>query len=180
MFEFYSKPWQGLYFSINFTWFLLFIISSSKFSDIVFPQGKKPHFLSLPCDPCFLNSCSNFSKVENFSPALAFLGGQNGLIVCGTEREGDRMCLNESLVELKGSDDKPHIVPSYTKLRSATNNKAATAGIRPGSYLREPFIETIERTFLSSDCCDFSASTSFNDKLSPARILSLISTHYAY
>lgn len=90
------------------------------------------------------------------------------------------MWLNESLVELKGSDDKPHIVPSHTKLRSATNNKAAIAGIRPGSSLREPFIETIERTFLSSDYCDFSASTSFNDKLSPARILSLISAHYAY
>ena len=127
-----------------------------------------------------MNSYSNFSKVENFSLALAFLGGQNSLLVCGTEREGGRMCLNESLVELRGRDDEPYIVPSYTKLRSAINNNAAITGIRPGSYLREPFIETIGRTFLSSDCCDFSASTSFNDELSPARILSLISTHYAY
>lgn len=95
-----------------------------------------PHFLSLPCDLCFLNSWSNFSKVENFSLALAFLGGQNSLLVCGTEREGGRMCLNESLVELRGRDDKPHIVPSYTKLRSAVNNNAAIAGIRPGFYLR--------------------------------------------
>lgn len=90
------------------------------------------------------------------------------------------MCLSESLVELRGRDNKPHIVPSYTKLRSAVNNNAAIAGIRPGLCLREPFIETIEQTFLLSDCCDFSASASFNDKLSPAGILSLISTHYAY
>lgn len=121
-----------------------------------------------------------FKQSREFLDSISILGGQNGLSVCGTERRSDRLCLSESLVELGGSDDKSHIVPSYTKLQSASNNKTVISGIRPSSHLQESHSWRPLNGPSHIRLADFSASSFFNGKLSPARILSLISTHYDY